>query len=92
MDLRMAYFLPEPLKQYVGPVGTYADVDEILQQNMQTMKVGPALMLQLYCVGMCCKLCAVPARQFWPLRRACSMLSLSQSVIGNALLDLAHTY
>ena len=41
MELRLAYFLPEPLKQYVGPVGIYADVDEILQQNMQTMKARP---------------------------------------------------
>lgn len=82
MDLRLAYFLPEPLKQYVGPVGTYADVDEILQQNMQTMKVAPSLVsaaAQRVHVLQCYEQCLLgSAGQCWPLHQICAMLSCRQ--------------
>ena len=66
MELRLAYYLPEPLKQYVGPVGTYADVDEILQQNMQTMKARPRPVWQ-GSWGSLCRLCLkrVRASRWW---------------------------
>lgn len=40
VSLRVAYLLPEQLRQYVGPVGVWGDVNDILQENLEMMKVG----------------------------------------------------
>ena len=37
--LRVAYMLPEQLREYVGPVGVWGDVNDILEENMAAMKV-----------------------------------------------------
>lgn len=39
MQLRVAYHLPEPLREFVGPVGVWGDVNDILQENLANMKV-----------------------------------------------------
>ena len=39
MTLRLGYLLPENLMYYVGPVGVWGDVNDILLENMLTMKV-----------------------------------------------------
>ncbi|EIE18215.1 hypothetical protein COCSUDRAFT_60416 [Coccomyxa subellipsoidea C-169] len=39
VSLRVAYLLPEQLHQYVGPVGVWGDVNDILQENLDMMKV-----------------------------------------------------
>ena len=38
--LRVAYMLPEQLREYVGPVGVWGDVNDILEENLAAMKVG----------------------------------------------------
>lgn len=35
----MSYMLPEPLQQFVGPVGVWGDVNDILTENLEVMKV-----------------------------------------------------
>ena len=35
----MAYHLPEQLREFVGAVGVWGDVDDILQENLANMKV-----------------------------------------------------
>ncbi len=40
VNLRVAYLLPEQLRQYVGPVGVWGDINDILQENLEVMKVG----------------------------------------------------
>lgn len=40
VNLRVAYLLPEQLRQYVGPVGVWGDINDILQENLAVMKVG----------------------------------------------------
>ncbi len=42
VNLRVAYLLPEQLRQYVGPVGVWGDINDILQENLEVMKVGIA--------------------------------------------------
>ena len=37
--LRVAYLLPEQLREFVGPVGVWGDVNDILQENLDAMKV-----------------------------------------------------
>ena len=37
--LRVAYSLPDNLSSYVGPVGVWGDVNDILQENLICMKV-----------------------------------------------------
>ena len=37
--LRVAYLLPEQLREFVGPVGVWGDVNDILQENLEAMKV-----------------------------------------------------
>lgn len=39
VNLRVAYSLPENLSSYVGPVGVWGDVNDILQENLICMKV-----------------------------------------------------
>ena len=39
MNLRLAYALCAQLKTFVGPVGVYGDVNDILMENMDNMKV-----------------------------------------------------
>lgn len=39
MNLRVSYLLPENLRSYVGPVGVWGDVNDILQENLLVMKV-----------------------------------------------------
>jgi hypothetical protein len=34
--------LPEQLRDFVGPVGVWGDVNDILTENMQSMKVHAA--------------------------------------------------
>ena len=41
VTLRVAYFLPNNLKDFVGPVGVWGDVEDILRENMSKMKVKP---------------------------------------------------
>ena len=41
VTLRVAYFLPNNLKEFVGPVGVWGDVEDILHENMSKMKVKP---------------------------------------------------
>ncbi|CAL8469745.1 g9287 [Coccomyxa elongata] len=38
VNLRVAYLLPEQLRQYVGPVGVWGDINDILQENLEVMK------------------------------------------------------
>eukprot|EP00891_Asterochloris_glomerata_P008244 jgi/Astpho2/8244/Aster-x1503 len=38
ITLRVGYYLPEPLKDYVGPIGLYGHVNDILKENMSQMK------------------------------------------------------
>ena len=35
----MAYLLPEQLREFVGPVGVWGDVNDILRENLDAMKV-----------------------------------------------------
>ena len=39
MNLRIAYTMCTQLKHYVGPVGVYGDVNDILSVNLEKMKV-----------------------------------------------------
>jgi len=39
VTLRVSYCLPENLRSYVGPVGVWGDVNDILQENLVCMKV-----------------------------------------------------
>ena len=39
VTLRVSYRLPENLRSYVGPVGVWGDVNDILQENLVCMKV-----------------------------------------------------
>lgn len=42
--LRVAYLLPEQLREFVGPVGVWGDVNDILQENLDDMKVSKMLL------------------------------------------------
>lgn len=44
--LRLAYYLPTNLKQFVGVPGTWAHVNDILEENMAAMKVRPLSQVQ----------------------------------------------
>lgn len=37
--MRVAYLLPDNLMHYVGPVGVWADIEDIIQDGLQIMKV-----------------------------------------------------
>lgn len=39
VNLRIAYCLCAQLREFVGPVGVYGDVNDILKENMEKMKV-----------------------------------------------------
>ena len=39
VSLRVAYLLPSNLLHYVGPAGVWADINDILNQGLETMKV-----------------------------------------------------
>lgn len=41
VSLRVAYLMPENLRQYVGPVGVWGDVNDILTEGLLTMKACP---------------------------------------------------
>ena len=45
MNLRVAYNLPDNLASYVGPVGVWGDVNDILQENLICMRVSTHLLL-----------------------------------------------
>ena len=45
VNLRIAYALCAQLKEFVGPVGVYGDVNDILTDNLKTMKVVHALLV-----------------------------------------------
>jgi len=49
--------LPEQLRQYVGPVGVWGDVNDILLENLQSMKVlgnpsAPSELISYHCLTM----------------------------------------
>ena len=45
MNLRVAYSLPANLSSYVGPVGVWGDVNDILQENLICMRVRSHILL-----------------------------------------------